>query len=361
MFTTHTLLGQKKYLAREKALVIDTRDPGLSGRIRVNCRTLGDSNWIPYIMSPGFFTPPKVGDWVYVECEDGIEWSSVAHGKAVNLVVDLNNAPNSIYREVPTVTAWTSNGSLNENGQVSNNFGVAGFKGHAILLDDGQEVYGIAPSNNQNAGIKIFSFGGSKIILSDDTANQKILIADSGNTSTPTNFNTTSGNRIVIDPISSLISIRNNSNTTYITIGTNDINIVTENGNCNITTSGKTTINASEVDIISSGKTVVTANEADVTAPNVNVLASAGVNMTTPLLNVTGVISCSGIAAGGASPVAGQAIVHGPIMATGNISSGSDISDSIGTLSGFRTHYNEHTHVAPSGGGTTTTPTPTDP
>src|SRR5271166_3950032 len=362
MFTTHTLLGQKRYLGREKALVIDTRDPGLSGRIRINSRTLGESNWIPYIMSPGFFTPPKVGDWVYVECEDGLEWAPFAHGKATNLLVDLNGIPNSIYREVPTVTAWTSNGPLQANGQVSSSFGPTGFLGHAILLDDGQQVYNQGPTQygSPSAGIKILSFGGNKIILSDTIADQKIIIADSGNTSTATTVNSTTGNRIVIDSVDNTISIVNESQSTYIVVGESNITIISS-GTCNITSNGKTTITASEVDINSTGKTVVNASEVDVTAPLVNVISTDQVTMTTPLLDVSGFITCSGIATGAGIPIPGEAVIEGNITSTGNITAGSgNIVDSIGSLAGFRAHYNMHTH-APNPPIPTYYPVPTDP
>jgi hypothetical protein len=337
MFKVSSVLGQKRYSGREKALVIDTRDPAESGRIRVNSRTLGDSNWIPYVMSPGFFTPPKIGDWVYIECEDGLEWAPVAHGKVVNLAVDLNGDPDSVYREVPTVSAWTSNGALGSNGQVSTAFGPTGFIGHAILLDDGQQVYGQAPNGNTNAGIKVFSYGGSKLIFSDDTSNKKILLADFNNTSTPLSFNTSTGNRIVIDPVAGLITIENNSNTTYITIGATDINIVAS-GNCNITTTGKTVVSASEV---------------DVTAPIVDVTSTSMVTMTTPLLDVSGFITCSGIATGNLTPTAGNAVISGSLTANGNV------SDSVGSMATIRSTYDVHTHGVTTAPGTTTTPTPT--
>jgi hypothetical protein len=248
MFTVHTLLNQKRYSGREKALVIDTRDPISSGRIRVNSRTLGASNWIPYIMSPGFFTPPKIGDWVYVECEDGLEWAPVAHGKVTNLTTDIIGNAVYVYREVPTVTAWTSNGALDANGNPPTAVGPTGFTGHAILLDDGQEVYGSAPSGNPNAGIKIFSFGGNKIILSDDTTNKKILIADSANTSTPTSLNTDTGNRIVIDGVTGTITISNPGAGTQITV-TNGVINITSSGTVNVNSTGKTSVVASEIDL----------------------------------------------------------------------------------------------------------------
>lgn len=248
MFTTHTMGGQKRYLGREKALVIDTRDPISTGRIRVNSRTLGASNWIPYIMSPGFFTPPKIGDWVYIECEDGLEWAPVAHGKVTNPVTDIISNAVYVYREVPTVAAWTSNGTLDSSGNSPKSFGANGFTGHAILLDDGQEVYGSGPNGNPNAGIKILSFGGNKIILSDDGTNQKILIADSGNTSTPLSFNSDTGNRIVIDTATGTINIVNESNGTYISVTNNSIAIISS-GTVNVTSSGKTSVVASEIDL----------------------------------------------------------------------------------------------------------------
>jgi hypothetical protein len=248
MFLIDVKLGQKRYLGREKALVMDTRDPGQSGRIIVNSRTLGTSNWIPYVMAPGFFTPPKIGDWVYIECEDGLEWAPIAHGKVTNLTTDIISTTDFVYREVPTVAAWMSNGALDNAGNPPPAVGPTGFAGHAILLDDGQEVYGSAPNANPNAGIKIFSFGGNKIILNDDTTNKKILIADSANTSTPTSFNSDTGNRIVIDGITGMITISNPGTGTQITVMSGVINI-TSSGTVNVNSSGKTSVVASEIDL----------------------------------------------------------------------------------------------------------------
>ncbi len=52
--------------------------------------------------------------------------------------------------------------------------------------------------------------------------------------------------------------------------------------------------------------------------------------------------------------------VHGLLTVQGNIVSTGDVSDSVGKLSGLRTHYDDHTHTGPFT-GTTSTPTPTDP
>jgi hypothetical protein len=313
-----------RYVTREKAIVMDTRDPKQSGRILVQSHFTGIAPvWIPYIMSPGLFSPPKVGDTIYIECENGDSTFIFAHGKQFSPSIEITS---SLFRDVPTASAWMSNGALTAQGLPVNSAGVNGFAGHAIILDDGQQTFG-GPSTNIGSGIKILSHGGNKIILDDQ--NKQITIFDTnGNSGT---FN------------SSGITI-NSASVVNITAATN-VNIM--GSNVNITASGNVVVNATEV---------------DVTAPNVNVISSAMVAMTTPILEVTGLITCSGIAAGGATPVAGQAIINGPVTATGNVSStGGNISDSVGTLSGFRAHYNAHMHPVTTAPGETGTPTPTDP
>lgn len=87
------------------------------------------------------------------------------------------------------------------------------------------------------------------------------------------------------------------------------------------------------------------------TGPQIELIAATSIIATTPLLSVSGVIACSGIAAGGASPVAGKAVVQGDIESTGNV------KDSTGTMASMRSTYNSHTHPENgTGGGTTSAP-----
>jgi len=289
MFTISSLIGTKKHAGRERAVVIDVRDPDKLGRIQVVSPTLGQTGWIDYVMSPGQFTPPKWGDTVFLECEDGDTSYPVAHGKVTNRQRDKEKFTGSLYREVPTVSAVISNGPLFANGVPSNSFGANGFTGHAILLNDGNQVYGQPLSGNTNAGIKILSYGGAKIILSDEGNNQKILIADFNNESTPLSLDTSTGNRILIDSESDIIEVVdingnfvaltpdfifiNSPNKKVMINGATSVEITS--AKCTITTTGDTSITAG-------GKVDVTASaNATVTAAEIHLNGSAGKVLTT--------------------------------------------------------------------------------
>lgn len=112
------------------------------------------------------------------------------------------------------------------------------------------------------------------------------------------------------------------------------------------------TVNAqTKVDVNTQTANVIASTVANVQAPTTNITSPTGVNVTTPLMAVTGLISCSGIAAGGAAPVAGKAVIQGSIEASG------DVQDAGGTMQDIRDGYNAHTHTET--GTTTSTPTPT--
>lgn len=282
MFLIHSILGSRKQVAREQAVVVDVRDPDKQGRIKVASQTLGETGWIPYIMAPGQFSPPKWGDIVYIECEDGDSSYPIAHGRKVNRNRDLEGVPGALYREVPTVTALWSNGFLLSNGVPANSTSSqSGFPGHVILLDDGQQTYGAGgASGNAKAGMKLFSFGGAKIILSDEAGNQKILISDFNNTSTPTALDTTSGNRILIDSEADTIEMTDvNGNTVKLSKdeiliqspakkvvinGATEVDVntakcvITTSGETDIQAGGKVVINGSEIDLNGSAGDVLT-------------------------------------------------------------------------------------------------------
>lgn len=117
-------------------------------------------------------------------------------------------------------------------------------------------------------------------------------------------------------------------------------------------TTDELTINATAKVIVNTDEAEVNATtSAIVTAPTTDIVASVGVNVTTPLMAVSGLISCSGIAAGGATPVAGKAIIDGDLETTG------DVSDGSGSMQDIRDTYNGHTHPENgTGGGTTSAP-----
>jgi hypothetical protein len=241
MFIVHDLGHNQKLVTREKAVVIDVRDPSQSGNIMVDCFSFGQTNWIPYIMAPGEFQPPKVGDIVYVEAESGIEWAPIAHGKLVNTGKDVEGLQNSLYREVPTVSAWISNGPLTSSGAPLSLIGANEFLGHAILLDDGQQVYGSGSLPLTSSGIKILTYGGNKLYLSDDPAAQQILLADFNNKSTPLTLDISTGNRIVINSQNNTITVED--------LNGNSVVLNAANNSITVNSTGKTIVNASEIDL----------------------------------------------------------------------------------------------------------------
>lgn len=125
-----------------------------------------------------------------------------------------------------------------------------------------------------------------------------------------------------------------------------------------------TKIEATAPEISATATTKITASAPDieatattkgkVTAPIIELIAASQITATTPLMSVSGVIACSGIAAGGATPVAGKALVQGDIEATGNV------KDATRTMAGDRAIYNGHTHNENgTGGGITNGPNQT--
>jgi len=119
----------------------------------------------------------------------------------------------------------------------------------------------------------------------------------------------------------------------------------------NIIAASKVSVTAPDAEVNCDNATVTATVKAEVTAPQIDLNASAKVEATTPLFNVTGVIACSGIATGGATPVPGDAVLSGNLKATGNV------EDTNGTMQEMRDTYNTHTHPENgTGGGTTSAP-----
>lgn len=118
--------GRIKFTSRSRALVISNADPQKKGRIRVRHLLLGDSEWIPYLHTPGSFFVPKKGDIVYVECDAGYETHLVAFGN-INKGLEegsLEELPSVFQRISPTNQGFYSPG------------------GHLIEIDDGQDLVG---------------------------------------------------------------------------------------------------------------------------------------------------------------------------------------------------------------------------
>lgn len=306
--------GKQKYVGRTRGIVLDNRDPLKKGRILVRLSVTGETGWISYLKSPNGFDVPPINSIVYVEAEAGYATHTVASGSVVTGTDDSPNIPEEFRRDVPTNRGLYSPG------------------GHLIEIDDGlhQPVDVARVDTNlttENRGIRVTSAAGNKIHIVEDTVNnqQYILLQD------------VSGNFIKLDYQNNQLNINS--------IGSSNVN-TTENKT--ETVGGNLTIN------VTGDATITAGGNATVTSPEINLTAATKVTANTPIMEVSGFLVASGIATGGATPVAGDAVVAGNIKAT-------EVEDSVGTLSGFRGNYNSHTHNAPSGGGTTSTPSPTDP
>lgn len=166
MFRGKDAQGKPKYIGSSKAKVIDNRDPLNRGRILVDHPILGNTAWIPYLVTPGYFSMPQVNDLVFITCESGepeyaYAWGNVIKGERAN--PDL---PDKFKRTVPT------NRGLHTPG------------GNFIELDDGEASPGADPKyssrTTKSRGIRITSTSGHTISIMDDpdSGTETITIVD---------------------------------------------------------------------------------------------------------------------------------------------------------------------------------------
>lgn len=108
---------------------------------------------------------------------------------------------------------------------------------------------------------------------------------------------------------------------------------------------------------------VIGANKVTVTAPEVDVNATSKVVITSPTVQLSGNLSVGGnVSAGGSVAATGAvtaasatvtgAVAAGSVAATGAVA-GATVAAAGVSLASVKTAYDGHTHVAPSGGGTT--------
>lgn len=150
--------GGSKLTGRSKALVLDNVDPNKQGRIKIDHLVFGTGGmWVPYLTVPGMFTPPRIGDVVYVEADCGHHNYPVAWG---NLTKEGGGAiPDTFLRSEPT------------------NIGMYSVNNHLFELDDGKGL------TKKDAGVRITTSGLSKFHLIDDITKPGILLQDKpGNT-----------------------------------------------------------------------------------------------------------------------------------------------------------------------------------
>jgi hypothetical protein len=109
-------------------------------QIRISHPDIGDTAFIPYIPPAGMYRVPRLGDVVYVFCNENFHQYPVAWGHRISPEL----AKQLVGDRADTITVIYSSGA--------NNRSIA----HKIELDDGT-----------NAGIRVITGGGNKIDMKD--------------------------------------------------------------------------------------------------------------------------------------------------------------------------------------------------
>lgn len=160
-------VGSIKYAARSRAIVIDNDDPLKRGRIRVNSPVLGETNWIPYLTTPGTFNVPAVDSVVYIEADGGFYSHPVAWGN-FNAGTDSDlKFPEVFQRVSPT------------------NRGIYTPGGLLLEIDDGTD-----PIAFTKRGVRLKTTGETLIDLKDEAADKSF------------SFEFSSGIKLKIDSVS---------------------------------------------------------------------------------------------------------------------------------------------------------------
>src|SRR5690606_37544614 len=136
-----------------RAVVIDNKDPNKRGRVRVRHPLLGDTVWINYLKTPGFYDVPKIGDVVYLECDCGYDSHPIAHGNIVKGKDGDLDVPEVFQRVDPT------------------NRGIYTPGGHLLEFDDGETRAMLGK------GVRLTTSGGIKVhALEGNPTESKVLI-----------------------------------------------------------------------------------------------------------------------------------------------------------------------------------------
>lgn len=145
-------IGNIKYVGISSAVVVDNNDPLKRGRIRVNSPVLGETNWIPYLTTPGTFNVPDIDTVVFLQCDGGfythpVAWGNLNHGDDDDL-----QFPEEFQRVSPTNRGFYTPG------------------GHLIEIDDGTDETGTS------RGIRITTTDKTIINIADEELDHSVTV-----------------------------------------------------------------------------------------------------------------------------------------------------------------------------------------
>lgn len=164
-------IGNLKYTSRSRAVVVDNNDPLKRGRIRVLSPVLGNTNWIPYLTSPGMFSVPDINAVVYLEADGGsynhpVAWGNLNYGSDSDL-----KFPSTFQRVSPTNRGMYTPG------------------GHLLEIDDGEDPTGT------KRGFRFTGSQGTILHIKEEPADNSFT------------FKTINGTTLKIDGTSDAISL----------------------------------------------------------------------------------------------------------------------------------------------------------
>lgn len=169
-------------------------------------------------------------------------------------------------------------------------------------------------------------------------------------------FGDENNNYFLVDRKTNDIILNHKSGTQITVDGNGNVSVSTGSENTSIssnkvtiTTQGDTDINASgSVNVTANSNAKVEAQTVNVECGQANVTAEEQVTIKAINTQVQGPLQVIG-------PITSTISVTAPAVEAETVAASESVSDSGGKMSALRTAYDAHTHVAPGGGGTTST------